>query len=202
MIITNFAERNKKSKKIIRVYETFGAKSAPNEASKQNKRSMTDPPTNERDFASLIKQHSRIINKVSYFYATDKLPFDDLRQEIYVNIWLGLKQFRGDSKISTWIYRVAVNSALMALRSSKSTIETVSVDFGLLDLSSEIDDAQKENLQVLHSLINRLEDIEKAIILLWLDEYSYDEIADTLGLKRNTVAVKIHRIKDKLSKQM
>ena len=177
---------------------------------------MTDPPTNERDFASLIKQHSRIINKVSYFYANDKLPFDDLRQEIYfhvdfllglkqeiyVNIWLGLKQFRGDSKISTWIYRVAVNSALMALRSSKSTIETVSVDFGLIDLSSEIDDAQKENLQVLHSLINRLEDIEKAIILLWLDEYSYDEIADTLGLKRNTVAVKIHRIKDKLSKQM
>lgn len=170
--------------------------------SKQNKRSMTDPPTNERDFASLIKQHSRIINKVSYFYATDRLPFDDLRQEIYVNIWLGLKQFRGDSKISTWIYRVAVNSALMTLRSSKSTIETVSVDFGLLDLSSEIDDAQKENLQVMHSLINRLEDIEKAIILLWLDEYSYDEIADALGLKRNTVAVKIHRIKDNLSKQM
>lgn len=89
---------------------------------KQNKRSMTDPPANERDFASLIKQHSRIINKVSYFYATDKLPFDDLRQEIYVNICLGLKQFRGDSKISTWIYRVAVNSALMALRSSKTTI--------------------------------------------------------------------------------
>lgn len=169
---------------------------------KQNKRSMTDPPTNERDFASLIKQHSRIINKVSYFYANDKLPFDDLRQEIYVNIWLGLKQFRGDSKMSTWIYRVAVNSALMALRSSKPKIETVSVDFGLLDISSEADDVQRENLQALQSLINRLEDIEKAIMLLWLDEHSYDEIADIIGLKRNTVAVKIHRIKDKLSKQM
>lgn len=202
MIITNFAVRNKKSKKIFAYMKLSGLNLHLTRQSKQNKRSMTDPPTNERDFASLIKQHSRIINKVSYFYATDKLPFDDLRQEIYVNIWLGLKQFRGDSKISTWIYRVAVNSALMALRSSKSNIETVSVDFGLLDISSEIDDAQKENLQVLHSLINRLEDMEKAIILLWLDEYSYDEIADTLGLKRNTVAVKIHRIKDKLSKQM
>lgn len=170
--------------------------------SKQNKFSMTEPPTTERDFASLIKLHSRIINKVSYFYATDKLPFDDLRQEIYVNIWLGLNQFRGDSKMSTWIYRVAVNSALMALRSSKPKIETVSLDFGLLEVSTEIDDVQKENLQALHSLINRLEDIEKAIILLWLDEYSYDEIADTLGLKRNTVAVKIHRIKEKLSKQI
>ena len=102
--------------------------------------------------------------------------------------------------MSTWIYRVAVNSALMAIRSSKSKIETVSLDFGLLDISSENDDVQRENLQALHSLINRLEDIEKAIILLWLDEYSYDEIADTLGLKRNTVAVKIHSIKEKLSK--
>ena len=165
---------------------------------KQNKRSMTDPPTNERDFASLIKQHSRIINKVSYFYANDKLPFDDLRQQIYVNIWLGLKQFRGDSKMSTWIYRVAVNSALMALRSSKPKIETVSLNFGLLDISSEADDVQRENLQALQSLINRLEDIEKAIMLLWLDEHSYDEIADIIGLKRNTVAVKIHQHLERL----
>lgn len=169
---------------------------------RQNKLNMMSPPTTERDFATLIKQHSRIINKVCYFYATEKLPFEDLRQEIFVNIWLGLKQFRGDSKISTWIYRVAVNSALMALRSSKPGIETVSLDFALPDVSSELDDAQKENLQTMYMLINRLEAIEKAIILLWLDEYSYDEIADTLGLKRNTVAVKIHRIKDKLSKQI
>ena len=157
---------------------------------------MISPPINEREFASLINEHSRIINKVSYFYASEKLPYDDLRQEIYVNIWLGLKQFRGDSKISTWIYRVAVNSALMAIRSLKPRIETIPMDFSILDISSEIDDMQKENLQQLYSLINRLEEIEKAIILLWLDEYSYDEIADTLGLKRNTVAIKIHRIKN------
>ncbi len=163
---------------------------------------MISPPINEREFASLINEHSRIINKVSYFYASEKLPYDDLRQEIYVNIWLGLKQFRGDSKISTWIYRVAVNSALMAIRSLKSRIETIPMDFSILDISSEIDDMQKENLQQLYSLINRLEEIEKAIILLWLDEYSYDEIADTLGLKRNTVAIKIHRIKNKLSKSL
>ena len=169
---------------------------------KQNKLNMKSPPINEREFASLIQENSRIINKVCYFYATDKMPFEDLRQEIYVNIWLGLSQFRGDSKISTWIYRVAVNSALMTIRSSKPRLDTVSLDFGLLDVSTEIDDAQRENLQTLQSLINRLEDIEKAIILLWLDEYTYDEIAETLGMKRNTVAVKIHRIKDKLSKQM
>ena len=124
---------------------------------------MISPPINEKEFASIIKQHSGIINKVSYFYASPKMPFDDLRQEIYVNIWLGLEQFRNDSKISTWIYRVAVNSALMALRSSKSKVKTVSLDFGLLDISSEIDDVQRENLQTLRSLIDKLEDIEKAI---------------------------------------
>lgn len=163
---------------------------------------MTSPPISEKEFAQLVRQHSRIINKVSYFYATEQFPFDDLRQEIYLNIWQGLRKFRGDSKMSTWIYRVAVNSALMAIRSSKSKIDTVTFDFGLPDISSEIDDTQKENLQALHALINRLEEIEKAIIMLWLDECSYDEIADTLGLKRNTVATKIHRIKDKLSKSI
>lgn len=163
---------------------------------------MTDSQITEDSFASVIERHSGIINKVCYFYSSEKLPFDDIRQEIYVNIWLGLKSFRGDSKISTWIYRVAVNSALMALRSSKSTIETVSLDFCMYELSSEFDDAQKENLHVLHSVINSLDDIEKAVILMWLDGYSYNEIADTIGIKRNTVAIKIHRIKDKLSKQI
>lgn len=163
---------------------------------------MQSPSVNEMEFASLIQANSRIINKVCCFYATDKMPFEDLRQEIYVNIWLGLDQYRGESKISTWIYRVAVNSALMALRSSRPRIETVSLDVGLHYLSTEIGDEQRENLQILQSLINRLDDIEKAIILLWLDECSYDEIAETLGMKRNTVATRIHRIKEKLSKQI
>lgn len=157
---------------------------------------------NEKEFTRLIRQHSGIINKVSYFYATEQTPFDDLRQEIYINIWQGLSQYRGDSKISTWIYRVAVNSALMTIRSSRPRIETVTFDFALPDISSELDDAQRENLQTLYMLINRLEDIEKAIILLWLDELPYEEIAKTLDLKRNTVATKIHRIKEKLSNSL
>lgn len=169
---------------------------------KQNNSNMTSPPISQREFASVIQEHSRIINKVCYFYATDRMPFDDLRQEIYVNIWLGLRQFKGESKISTWIYRIAVNTALMALRSSRSNIETISLAINLQELSSEIDDAERENLETLRTLISQLEDMEKAIILLWLDEHTYDEIADTLGMKRNTLATKIRRIKDKLSKLM
>ena len=161
---------------------------------------MKSPPLNEREFVCLIKEHSRIINKVCYFYATEKMSYEDLRQEVYVNLWLSINQYRGDSKLSTWIYRVAVNTALMAMRTSKSKLETVPIDFGLIDISSEIEDEQKENLQTLYAMISRLEDMEKAIILLWLDDYSYEEIAETLGMKRNTVATKLHRIKEKLSK--
>lgn len=181
--------------------ETFGQISASNEA-KQTLYYMANSPINEKEFARLIQQHSGIINKVCYFYATDQMPFDDLRQEIYVNIWKTLHQFKGDCKLSTWIYRVSVNSALMSIRSTKAKIRTVSLDFGLLDISAEIDEVRKENLRSLYSLINRLDAIEKAVILLWLDEYSYEEIAENLGLKRNTVATKIRRIKGKLSKSM
>lgn len=163
---------------------------------------MTSPPINEKEFATLIRQHTAIINKVSYFYANDRCHSTTSGRRYTSASRQALRQFRGDSKLSTWIYRVAVNAALMAIRSSRPKIETVTLDFGLPDLSSEIDDSQRENLQALHSLIDRLEDIEKAIILLWLDEYPYEEIAGTLGLKRNTVATRIHRIKEKLSKQI
>ena len=160
---------------------------------------MTDPPTNERDFASLIKQHSRIINKVSYFYATDKLPFDDLRQEIYVNIWLGLSQFRGDSKMSTWIYRVSLNSCVSYFRKHKRhQSEYTSIDSipEIYDLGIE----KPDRLREMYNLINRLDRGEKALILLWLSDRKYDDIADIMGIPRNTVASRLHRIKEKLVK--
>lgn len=161
---------------------------------------MAKGAISDKEVADIIRQFSTIINKVSYFYATEHIPYDDMRQEIYVNIWQALPQFRGDCKMSTWIYRVCVNSALMAIRSSKKNMETVGLDIKQLHISTELDDIQRENLQELYTLIERLEPIDKAIILLWLDEYSYEEIAEMVGLKRNTVGVRIHRIKEKLSK--
>ena len=159
---------------------------------------MKSPPITEREFTALIKEHSRIINKVCFFYATDKMPYDDLRQEIYMNLWLGIGQFRGDSKLSTWVYRVAVNSALMAIRNYRSKLNTLPIDLCGNDMSSECDDAQREQLKALYDIINTLRPIDKAIILLWLDEYPYDEIAEIMGIPRNTVATKLHRIKHQL----
>ncbi len=159
---------------------------------------MESPPKTSRDFASFVKEHSRIINKVCWVYSTPKVPYEDLRQEILTNLWLGLDQFRGTSKLSTWVYRVAVNSALMAIRNYKSKVETLPFEISSADISTESDDNKAEQLAALHELINLLLPIEKAIILLWLDEYSYEEIADIIGIERSNVATKLHRIKNKL----
>ncbi len=159
---------------------------------------MKSPPRTSRAFTSFVKEHSRIINKVCWAYATPKVPYEDLRQEILTNLWLGLEQFRGTSKVSTWVYRVAVNSALMAIRNYKPRVETLPFEISVADISSEADDHKAEQLAALHELINLLMPIEKAIILLWLDEYSYDDIAKIIGIERNNVATKLHRIKSKL----
>ena len=161
---------------------------------------MKSPPENEILFNSLIKENSRIINSVCYFYSSEIIPFEDLRQEVYINIWKGLDQFRADSKASTWIYRIAINTALMAIRTGKKKINTVSIDSMVSNISQETDTYQKDSLEGLNSLIDKLDDIEKAIILLWLDEYSYEEIAEMMGMKKSHVATKIFRIKEKLSK--
>ena len=159
---------------------------------------MESPPKTSREFASFVKEQSGIINKVCWAYATPKVPYEDLRQEILTTLWLVLGQFRVASKLSTWVYRVAVNSALMAIRSYKPKMETLPFELSGGDISSEADDAKAEQLAALREMIDQLLPLEKAIILLWLDEYSYDEIAEVIGIERNNVAVRLHRIKNKL----
>ncbi|MCH5318701.1 MAG: sigma-70 family RNA polymerase sigma factor [Paramuribaculum sp.] len=154
----------------------------------------------EKRFVQLIDEHSRLINQICYFYSTLNHPFEDLRQEVYISIWKGLDKFRGDSKISTFIYRIAVNSVLMVLRSGKTKIETTPLHQLDPELLSTFDDEQKEKLDCMYQMINSLDEIEKPIILLWLDGKPYEEIAEIVGFNRNTVATRISRIKKKLSK--
>ena len=88
----------------------------------------------------------------------------------------------------------------MAIRTGKKKINTVPIDSMVLNISQETENSHKDRLEILNNLIEKLDDIEKAIILLWLDEYSYEEIAEAMGLKKSNVATKIFRIKEKLSK--
>lgn len=150
----------------------------------------------EKKFLDAISQNKQIIYKVCYMYASGDEHFKDLYQEVLINIWKGLDGFRGDARISTWIYRTCINTCVTLYRRSQKAS-----DFQSLDLLVNVpgDDTNKgAQLKEMYRLINRLNRMDKAIILLWLDEKSYDEISDITGLSRNNVALRLHRIKAKL----
>lgn len=151
----------------------------------------------EQIFLDTIERNRQIIYKVCYMYASDDEHFKDLYQEILINIWQGLDGFRGDSQISTWIYRTCINTCVTLYRRNSKLGRAQSLDV-LIDVPD--DDGDKvAGMKELYRLIGRLNRMEKAIILLWLDEKSYDEIAYITGLSRNNVASRIHRIKVKLA---
>jgi len=150
----------------------------------------------ENDFLEIIKLNERIIYKVISFYANSEQSPDDLYQEIILNLWKSFPSFRGESKISTWIYRIALNTCLTFFRRNK--LAPVFSEYPV-DIPQSPDN--NEEIKELYKLINRLGEIEKALVLLYLDEKSYKEIAEITGLTLTNVATKLSRIKDKL-KQM
>ncbi len=151
---------------------------------------------------SLVKQYRDVVSKVCYLYSSPTAPFEDLYQEVLINLWQGLETFRGDSKISTWIYRTAINTCITWHRknrkySSSSTdrLEDISIE-PIDSASGERQDQWRE----LMSLISCLGVLDKALITLWLDGRTYDEIAEVTGLGQSNVAVRLHRIKSRLNK--
>lgn len=155
----------------------------------------TDNDINRR-YRLLIDQYGKLINKVCYMYADCIEDFEDLRQETFINLWRGMDSFRGDAEITTWVYRVALNSCVSFFRKNRKHKDITPLDHILEHAADDID--RDSQINEMHRLINRLDRVEKALILLWLDEYPYDTIASILGIPRNTVASKLHRIKEKL----
>lgn len=152
----------------------------------------------EREFRELIALENATISRICFSYSGSVAEFDDLRQDALINLWRGLQSFRGESSSRTWVFRVTVNSCLSTIR-KQSRHQHESLD-GLYELI-DCDDSDKEAIEVLHRIINTLGSQEKAIIMMWLDELSYDEIGAAMGLNRNTVATKIRRIKEKITKE-
>jgi RNA polymerase sigma-70 factor (ECF subfamily) len=150
----------------------------------------------EADFEQMVNQYDMLIRKVCFFYASDLDDFNDLHQEALVNLWRGFPKFRGDAKITTWIYRVCLNSCVSYFRKQKKNKNTVPIEHAAQLIADT--DEKAEMLCEMYKLINSLDNSDKALIMLWLDEYSYDEIAQILGLPRNTVATRLHRIKERL----
>lgn len=153
----------------------------------------------EQQFLSLIEENKKTIYKVSLMYADDNEHQQDIYQDIVLNLWTAFPNFRGDSKDSTWVYRIALNTCISELRRKKSKPLTTPLTYDLEQLMDD-DSAYRQQVRELYQLINRLSELERAIILLWLDEKSYDEIAVILGISKSNVGVKITRIKEKLRK--
>lgn len=152
----------------------------------------------ERLFLEMLDAHKSVIAKVCCVYTSPTADFDDLYQETVTNLWLGFDKFRGEAKISTWIYRAAINTCITWVRRNKRYNNNVAIEN---DMPIKVDDSNKmADYRRLHAMISQLLPLEKAIITLWLDEKSYDEIASITGLTKANVAVKLHRIKEKMSK--
>lgn len=149
----------------------------------------------EKDFMNMVKLHERIIYKVVSFYADIDQSINDLYQEVILNLWKSYPSFRGESKLSTWIYRIALNTCITFFRRSKRRPSHT-------DLVSDIAEVPDNNEEIteLYNLINRLGKIEKALVLLYLDERPYKEIAEITGMTVTNVSTKISRIKEKLKK--
>ena len=150
----------------------------------------------EQMFLNLMEQHKQIIYKVCFMYASDDETINDLFQEVMLNLWKGFPRFRGESKPSTWVYRIAMNTCVSWLRSSSRRPQTVPLTLSMTDILA--DEHEKDNLRELYNLINRLGKLERALILLWLEEKSYEEIAEILDISVSNVGVRINRIKTKL----
>ena len=154
----------------------------------------------EKEFLEMIAAQQRTAFKVCYIYAKDQDDLNDLFQEVVLNLWKSFPRYRGDSKISTWVYRIAMNTCITFLRRSSSRPQTIPLT---LDVVSQLADEESRagQLKELYRLINQLGKLERALILLWLEERSYQEMADILGISKANVAVKLNRTKEKL-KQM
>jgi RNA polymerase sigma-70 factor (ECF subfamily) len=157
-----------------------------------------DNPKLQTEFLDLIENNKKLIYKVSHMYCDNTIDKKDIFQDIIFNLWMAYPEFQNKSKVSTWIYRVSLNTAITWFRDYSKQSKRIKYTDLIPHLSNETDNTIDELYAQLYSAINSLGKIDKAIILLLLDECSYEEIAEIIGISKTNVATKISRIKMKL----
>ena len=152
----------------------------------------------ELEFAQTVREHKGTIYTVCYMFSNNPEEVADLFQEILINLWKGFPKFREDSNVRTWIYRVSLNTCISSERKNKRRVETLplTMDINLFDDS---DDDTKQ-VQMLRNRINKLGPFDRAIVLLWLENLSYEEIAAIVGISAKNVSVRLVRIREQLKK--
>ena len=150
----------------------------------------------EIDFARIVREHKGTIYTVCYMFSKDEEEVADLFQDILVNLWKGFAKFRGESSMSTWIYRVSLNTCISADRKKKRRGETVPLNMNI-NLFADSDEDTRQ-VRMLRTRIGRLGPFDRAIVLLWLENLSYDEIGAIVGITAKNVSVRLFRIKEQL----
>lgn len=161
-------------------------------------------PADEQRFLELVNENRNRILRVCRVYAWNAADQDDLYQEIVFQIWRGLPTLKEKQLANTWLYRVALNAAISFVRTRKSSaVRVVYVEHGDLTRTSDSQQPTEEKaddrLADLYTAIYRLDPLEKALVTLFLEDFSYDQMAEALGITANHVGVMLHRAKKKLS---
>ena len=153
----------------------------------------------EHSFVEQLQTHQNIVHKVCRLYTNNQDAHNDLFQEITIQLWRAFPKFRGDSKFSTWMYRVGLNTAITLYRKSKRRIQTDDFDAIQFKIKAEeYDNTEEEQLKLLYKAVHQLNDIEKALVFLYLEDKDYREISETLGISEVNARVKMNRVKKKL----
>jgi RNA polymerase sigma-70 factor, ECF subfamily len=155
----------------------------------------------EQSFVKQLKENQNIIHKICRLYTRDADSHKDLFQEVTIQLWKAFPKFRGESKFSTWAYRVALNTAITLYRKSTRTVQAIEFETGThFVLQEEYNYEVEEHLKLLYSAVHQLNDIEKALVFMYLEDKDYAEISETLGITEVNARVKMNRIKGKLKK--
>ena len=150
----------------------------------------------EQDFAQVVREHKGTIYTVCYMFSKNEEEVADLFQEILINLWSGFQKFRGDCCLNTWVYRISLNTCISSERKKKSRGETVPLEMNINLFDDSGEDIKQ--IRLLQERISRLGPFDRAIILLWLENMSYDEIGAIVGISAKNVSVRLFRIKEQL----
>ena len=150
----------------------------------------------EKEFAAVVQENKATIYTVCYMFSADRDEVEDLFQEALIALWRGFSSFRGESNIRSWIYRVALNTCISSERKKHRRDESVRLDMSI-DLFTDTDDDSRQ-AQMLRQRIGKLGVFDRAIVLLWLENLSYEEIGAIVGITAKNVSVRLVRIREQL----
>lgn len=153
----------------------------------------------ERQFVTELESNQNIVHKVCTLYTNDQDSHKDLFQEITIQLWKAYPKFRGDAKFSTWMYRIALNTAITLYRKTKNRVVTQDYESVIFKIKAdEYDETEEQQLRLMYKAVKELGDVDKALVFLYLEDKNYTEIAETMGISEVNARVKMNRIKTKL----